>query len=102
KLQAILDARTAIGNLGEIVLAQRLLVGETEWAMVRGDHLQMVFGEPVPQLRLMPLFAQRRSEYVLGALEPGAREFVDRQQQVLWAGLRERRQAAVAGLAHLV
>ena len=62
----------------------------------------MVVLEPVPQLRLMPLLAQRRSEYVLGALESGAREFVHRQQQVLRAGFRERRQAAVAGLAHLV
>jgi len=37
-----------------------------------------------------------------GALESGARQFVHRQQQVLRAGLRERRQAAVARLAHLV
>jgi len=35
QLQTVLDAGTAIGNLGEIVLAQRFLIFKTERAMVR-------------------------------------------------------------------
>ena len=34
QLQAVFDARTAVGNLREIVLAQDLLILEAEWAVI--------------------------------------------------------------------
>ena len=39
KLEPILDAGAAVGDLSEIVLAQNLLVFETERAMVGRNHL---------------------------------------------------------------
>ena len=39
QLQAVFDAGTAVGDLGEIVLAERFLVGEAERAVVGGDYL---------------------------------------------------------------
>ena len=56
QLQAVFDARAAVGDLGEIVLAENLLVFETERAMVGGDHLQVVVLEAVPELRLVLLW----------------------------------------------
>jgi hypothetical protein len=53
QLQAVLDARAAVGDLGEIVFAEHLLIFEAERAMVGGDHLQMIVLQAVPQLRLM-------------------------------------------------
>ncbi len=38
--QAMLDARAAVGNFGEVVLAQFFLLLEAERAMVGGDDLQ--------------------------------------------------------------
>ena len=69
QLQPVLDARPAVGDLGEIVLAQHLLVFETERAMVGGDHLQVIVLQSVPQLRQVLLRAQRRREHVLRAFE---------------------------------
>jgi hypothetical protein len=39
ELHAVFDAGAAVGDLGEIVFAKNLLVFETEWAVVGGDHL---------------------------------------------------------------
>ena len=69
KLQPVLDARAAVGNLREIVLAQHLLVLETERAMVGRNHLQVVVLQAVPQFRLVLLLAQRRREDILRAFE---------------------------------
>ena len=56
QLQAVLDARAAVGDLGEIVLAEDLLVFEAERAMVGGDHLQVIVLEAVPEFRQMLLW----------------------------------------------
>src|SRR5262249_26439038 len=45
KLKTILNARSAVGNLGEIVFPERLLIFETERTMICGNYLQMI----VPQ-----------------------------------------------------
>jgi len=47
QLQPVFDAGTTVRNLGEIVLAEYLLILETKWAMVCGNHLQMVVFESV-------------------------------------------------------
>ena len=98
----MLDARAAVRNLGEIVLAELLLLLEAERAMIGGDHLQLVRGQSGPEFLLVPLLAQRRREDVFGALESRYVEIVQRKVQVLRAGLRVGRQAAVAGLAHFL
>ena len=102
QLQPILDAGAAVGNLGEIVFAEHLLVFEAERAMVGGDHLQVVVLQTVPQLRQILLLAQRRREDVFRAFEIRALEFFDREQQILRAGFGEGGHAAIARLAHLV
>ena len=56
ELQAILDAGAAVGDLGEIVLAENLLVFEAERAVVGGDHLQVIVLEAVPEFRQMMLW----------------------------------------------
>ena len=55
-----------------------------------------------PQLGLVLLGPQGRREDVLGALEAGPGQLVLGEEEVLRAGLRKRRQAAVPCLAHLV
>ena len=102
ELQAVLDARAAVGNLGEIVFAEDFLVFETERAMVGGDHLQVIVLQAVPEFRLMLLGAQRRREDILGAFEIGPLQLFDGEQQILRAGFGECRHAAVARFAHLV
>ena len=67
----MLDAGAAVGNFGEVVLAEFFLFLEAEGAVVGGDDLQRVFREALPEFFLMPFFAQRRSEDVLGAFEAG-------------------------------
>src|ERR1019366_4907273 len=81
ELQAVLDAGTAVGNLGEIVLAENLLVGETERAVVGRNHLKLILLEPFPEFWQVMLGTQGRGEDVLGALEIGALEFLDGEQQ---------------------
>ena len=53
QLQPVLDARTAVGNLGEVVLAQSLLILKAERAMIGRDHLQIVFAQALPQFGLV-------------------------------------------------
>ncbi len=103
QLQAVLDARTAVGNLREIVLAEHLLIFETERAMVGGDHLQMVV------LAARPTSFGRCSLVRSGGVKTyfapskfGPLQFFDGEQQILRAGLGEGRHAAVARLAHLI
>src|SRR5450756_531781 len=69
ELQAVFDAGAAVGNLGEIVLAERLLVGETEGAVVGRDHLKVIVLEPLPEFRQVMFGTQGRGEDVFGALE---------------------------------
>ena len=56
QLEAVFDAGTAVGDLGEIVFAKRFLVGEAEGAMIGGDHLQMVVLQAVPEFGLVLLW----------------------------------------------
>src|SRR5258707_9195994 len=95
KLQPVLDAGSAIGDLGEIILAERLLVFEAERAMVGRNHLQVIVFEALPQLWRMMLLAQRWREHVLSAIEARSRQLFHRQQQILRAGLGEGRHAAI-------
>src|SRR5882724_632268 len=97
--QAVLDAGAAIGNLGEIVLAELFLLLEAEGAVVGGNNLQSVFGEALPELFLVPLFAERRSEDILGAFKTGGVHIFQGKIQVLRAGLGVSGQAAVARFA---
>ena len=53
QLQSVFDARAAIGNLREVVFAQRLLIGKAERAMIGRDHLQIVRAQAFPELRLV-------------------------------------------------
>src|SRR5215470_18074268 len=101
KLETIFDAGTAIGNFGEVVFAESLLVFEAERTVVGGDNLQVIVFEAVPQFREIFLFAKRRRENVFGAFEAGPPEFVDREQKVLRAGFREGGDAAATSFANL-
>src|SRR6266702_329004 len=83
KTQAVLDARATVGNFGEIVLAEFLLLLEAEGAVVGGDDLQRVLREALPELFLMPFFAERRSEDVFRAFKTGRVHILERKIQVL-------------------
>ena len=102
QLQAVFDARAAVGDLGEVVFAEDLLVFEAEGAVVGGDHLQVIVLETIPEFRLVLFRAQGRGEDVFRAFEVGAFELFDGEQQVLRAGFGEGGDAAVAGFADLI
>ena len=102
QLQAVLDAGTTIGNLGEIVLAKRLLISKAEWTMVRRHYLQAVPAKALPKLWLIAPLAQWRREDILCALPARIDDVLEREQEILRTGLSEGGQAAVARLAHLV
>jgi hypothetical protein len=56
QLETILDAGSAVRNLGEVVLAEDLLVGETERTVV-SQPPGMVVLQSFPQLRRVMLLA---------------------------------------------
>src|SRR5215208_2705697 len=56
---AVLYPRPAVRDLREVIAPKLFLLLETERAVVRRDHLQVVAREPLPQLLLIPLFAER-------------------------------------------
>lgn len=89
QVHAVLDARHAVGDLGEVAAAHLLLTREAEGAVVGGDDLQFVVPQSPPQGFLVLLGAQRGGTDVLGALEVGLGEVVGGQEQVLRAGLAE-------------
>ena len=64
--------------------------------MVRGDALQVVELQAAPQLILLRVVAERRAHDVLRPAEARLLVVVVRQEQILRAGFREGRQAAVA------
>src|SRR5204863_1239261 len=94
----VLDAWAAIGNLREVVLPQFFLLFETKWTVIGGDDLQVIALESVPELLLVPLFAQRRRENILRAFKAGYIEILDGKIQILRASLRVDRKAAIARL----
>src|SRR6266704_1585198 len=67
--------------------------------MVGGDNLQGVLREALPELFLMPLFAERRREDVLGGLEARRVHILEREIQILRACLGVSGEAAVPGFA---
>src|SRR5262249_20956231 len=99
--EAMLDAGAAVGNFGEVIFAQLLLFLETEGAMIRGNYLQMIVREALPEFFLVPLFAERWSENVLRALEARGVHIFKRKIKILRTGLREYGQAAIARFAAL-
>src|SRR6185437_12702031 len=103
QLHPVFDAGAAVGDFGEVVLAEGLLVGEAKGAVVGGDNLQVIVLEAVPELLLVFLFAQRRREDVFRVFEGFAGHLVfDGEQEILRAGFGEGGQAAVARFANLV
>ena len=96
----MLDPRAAIRNFREIVFAQFLLLFEAERTMICRDHLQVIRLQPIPQLLLVPLFAQRRSEYILRSFKPGRIEVLERQIKILRTGFGIHRQPAIPRLTH--
>src|SRR5260370_2252134 len=97
---AVLDARSAVGDFGEIVFAHFLLLLETERTMVGGNNLQMVLLQAVPELFLVPLLAQRRRENILGSFESGLVHVVDGEIQILRTRFRVHPQSPIAAFAH--
>src|SRR6266571_2838845 len=76
-----------------------LLLLEAEGAVVGGDDLQRVLREALPELFLMPFFAERRSEDVFRAFKTGRVHILERKIQVLRTSFGVRGEAAVAGFA---
>ena len=81
-------------------LAKFFLLLEAERAVIGRDDLQMVVLESIPQLFLMPFLPQGRRENILGAFEAGRIEVLERQIEILRAGLRIYGKAPIAGFAH--
>src|SRR5437879_11474150 len=75
------------------------LLREAEWAVVGADHLQRVFGEALPELFLVPLFAERWSEDIFRAFKAGCVHVFQREIQILRTSLRVGWEAAVARFA---
>src|SRR5437879_9954914 len=94
------NTRAAVGNFGEVVFAHFFLLLEAEWAVVGGDHLQMVLLESRPELFLVPFFAQWWCKDILRRLKPWLLYVVEREIEVLRASLSIDWQAPVAGLAN--
>ena len=97
----MLNARASVGNLREVVAPQLFLLLEAERAVIGGNNLQLILLQATPQSFLVPFLPQRWSKYILCALEIRDIEILDRQVQILWAGLGVDRKPSVASLAHL-
>jgi hypothetical protein len=91
----VLDTRSAVGNLAEVILAQFLLFLEAKGAMVGRNHLKRVARESLPELLLVPFFAQRRRENVFRAFESRSVHPFDGEKKILRARFRVSRQATV-------
>ena len=98
--EAMFDAGPAVGNFCEVVDAELFLVFKAERAVIGGDDLQGVLRESLPELFLMPFFAQGRSEDVLCAFESGGVHVFERKIEILRAGFGVGGDAAVAGFAN--
>ena len=96
----MLDAGAAVGDFGEVVFAHFFLFLEAKRAVIGGDDLQRVVRKALPEFFLMPFFAERRSEDVLGAFEAGCVHIFEGEIEILRAGLGVSGEAAVAGFAN--
>ncbi len=109
QVHAVLDRPDAVGDGPEVVLAELLLVLHAERAVVGRHHLQVVGAQSLPHRLEVALLLgpQRRRADPLGALEVaplvalGAELLLQRQVEVLRAGLAEDVLAVVAGPRHL-
>jgi hypothetical protein len=99
---AALDAGTAIRDFAEIAAAELLLLLEAERAMIGRDHVEGVRTQAAPKLVVIPFFAQRRREDVLGPVEARLVVAIDVEQQVLRTGLGVGHDAARLRHAQLV
>src|SRR5688572_32027825 len=86
-LQPVLEPGPAVRDLGEVILAERLLAVPEERAVVGGDDREDIVLDRLPEALLILLRARRRRVDVLGALEvrPLEERVVD--EEVLGAGL---------------
>src|SRR5215472_584002 len=84
----VLDTWSAIGNLAEIVASEFLLLLEAKRTVVGGDDVEGMGAQPAPELVVVPVLTERRSEHIFGAVETGSRLEVPVQQQILGEGLR--------------
>ena len=98
--EPVLNARAAVRDFREVVFAHFLLLLEAKRAVIGGNHLQSVFRQSLPEFFLVPFFAQRRREDILGALETGGVHVFERKIQILRTSLRISRQAAVTRFSH--
>src|SRR4051794_18999836 len=98
----MLDTRRAVRDLREVVLTELLLLLHAERTVIGGDDLQIIRLQSLPQLVLIPLLAQRRGHYVLRAIKAGLVVRGQIEKEILRTRLRERRQTAIARLAHLI
>ena len=86
-LQPVLEAGTAVRDLREVVLPERLLAVPEEGAVVGRDHGERVGAHRVPEHAVVRGVAGRRRVDVLRALEAGLCEVVYRPEEVLRARL---------------
>src|SRR5258708_32541528 len=96
----MLNAWAPVGNPGEVVFAHLFLLLKAEWAVIGGNHLQVILLEAIPQFFLVPFFAERRRKDILGAFKAGLVHIVQGEIKILRTGLGIYRQSAVAGFAH--
>src|ERR1700730_10664002 len=97
----MLDARTAVWNLRKVIPPQLFLFLEAKWTMVGRDGLERIARQPLPELFLIPFFAQRRREHILRALKTGGIHIVQGEVKVLRASFRVGGQSPIARLANL-
>src|SRR5215469_4911670 len=98
----MLDARSAIGNFGEVIFAELLLLFEAERTMIGGGDLKKIILKAIPELFLVPLFAQWRSEDIFSSLEAGSVHVFEREIEILRTRLSVDRQSAIASFADLL
>src|SRR4029079_11794591 len=94
-----LEAGAAVGDLREVVLAERLLPVPEEGAVVGRDRGERVGAHRVPQHGVFRRVARGRGVDVLRTLEVRLREVVNRPEEVLRARLTPDVPAELAGAA---
>ena len=68
---AVLNTGAAVRNFREVAKPEFFLLFETKWTMIGRDDLQMIAFQAIPQFLLVPFFAQRWREDILGSFEAG-------------------------------
>src|SRR5215216_6701655 len=94
---AFFGAGQPVGDQGEVILAELLLLAVVERTMVRAEDLEVPELEAVPQRRTVARVPERWRTDVLGALEPLSGEILVLEGEVLGAGLGVDRLATLVG-----